>query len=327
MNKYKVLILVILSLVIGGNVSADELTAEQKRFRSSIQEFLKEEGFMPTIDDEDNSLNFKKEGTLYWISFGGTTPLYIEFHRSGLNCEDADKSLVFQAVNAANRKVRCAKAMFNDTSVSFAIEMYCHSAEEFKYIFYKCMKELESIKDEVSEFYNGSYSSNEPATSLNNSSGLLSKFFPVYGITLGESTSANIKAKGFSVKKNDRGNQVGKVNGLSFWDFNNDDIFEHLYITHSDALPEKWLDLGVNWNFSYNQMLNKLKSLGFTIIKTEGPTTKKYSGRNTLSATVKFKAPNENFTVELNFDYGNANNEGYTANSANSLYSMRFKIE
>lgn len=128
MNKYKVLILVILSLVIGGNVSADELTAEQKRFRSSIQEFLKEEGFMPTIDDEDNSLNFKKEGTLYWISFGGTTPLYIEFHRSGLNCEDADKSLVFQAVNAANRKVRCAKAMFNDTSVSFAIEMYCHSA-------------------------------------------------------------------------------------------------------------------------------------------------------------------------------------------------------
>lgn len=160
MNKYKVLILVILSLIISGNVSADELTAEQKRFRSSLQEFLKEEGFMPTIDDEDNSLNFKKEGTLYWFSFGGSNPLYIEFHRSGLKCEDADKALVLQAVNAANLKVRCAKAMFNDTSISFAIEMYCHSAEEFKYIFYKCMKELESIKDEVFEFYNGNTASN-----------------------------------------------------------------------------------------------------------------------------------------------------------------------
>ncbi len=325
--KYKLIILLILSLFIGGNAFATELTAEQKKFRSSLQEFLKEEGFMPTIDDEDNSLNFKKEGTLYWISFGGTTPLYIEFHRSGLKCEDADKSLVLQAVNAANSKVRCAKAMFNDTSISFAIEMYCHSAEEFKYIFYKCMKELESIKDEVFEYYNGSSSSNESSSSTNNSSGLVSKFFPVYGITLGKSSSADIKAKGYTVKKDDDGDQMSDVNGLAFWDFNHDNIFEILYIVQSDALPERWLNLGVNWSLSYNQILNKLRSLGFTIIKTEGPTTKKYSGRNTLSATVQLKAPNENFTVELKFDYGNRDNEGYTVNSANSLYSMTFKIE
>lgn len=327
MNRYKLIILVVLSLFISGNIFAAELTTEQKRFRASLQEFLKEEGFMPTIDDEDNSLNFKKEGTLYWFTFGGSNPLYIEFHRSGLKCEDADKALVLQAVNAANRKVRCAKAMFNDTSISFAIEMYCHSAEEFKYIFYKCMKELETIKEEVSDYYNGSSTSNESNSSSYTSSGLLSNFFPIYGITLGQSTSANIKANGFTVEKQDSGNQVGNVNGLHFWDFNNDDIFEHLYLTRYDALPEKWLNLGINWTLSYNQILNKLKNLGFTVIKEEGPATKKYSGRNTLSATVKFKAPNENFTVELKFDYGNNNNEGYTVNSANSLYSMRLKIE
>ena len=327
MKKYKVVILVVLSLLIGCNAYAAELTAEQKRFRSSLQEFLKEEGFIPTIDDDDNSLNFKKEGTLYWILFGGSNPFYIEFHRSGLKCEDVDKTLVLQSVNAANCKVRCVKAMFNDTSVSFAIEMYCHSAEEFKYVFYKCLKELEGVNDVVTEYYNNSSTSNLPAASSNNSSGLLSKFFPVYGITLGKSTSANIKAKGFTVKKNDSGNQVGKVNGLDFWDFDHDDIFEHLYFTYSSSLPEKWLDLGINWSLSYNQIVSKLKNLGFTVINSEGPATKKYSGRNTLSANVKFKAPNENFTIELDFNYGNKNNEGYTVNSANSLYSMRLKIE
>ena len=327
MNKYKLVILVVLSLLFGDKIFAAELTAEQRKFRSSLEQFLKEEGFIPTIDDDDNSLNFKKTGVLYWISLGGSNPLYIEFHTSGLNCEDADKSLVLKSVNAANYKVRCAKAMYNETSVSFAIEMYCHSAEEFKYVFYKCLKELESIKDEVTNYYNSSSLSNQPDSSLNNSLGLLSKFFPVYGITLGQSTATNVKAKGFEVNKNDSGNQVGKVNGLYFWDFNGDDIFEHLYFTDSTTLPDKWLNLGINWNLSYNQIVSKLKNLGFTVVKTEGPTIKKYSGRNTLSANVKFKAPNENFTIELDFDYGNENNEGYTVNSANSLYSMRFKIE
>ena len=62
---------------------ADELTPEQMSFRSNIMQFLKEEGFSPTIDENDNSVMFKKEGHLHWIAIRDKNPFYVEFFRSG----------------------------------------------------------------------------------------------------------------------------------------------------------------------------------------------------------------------------------------------------
>lgn len=329
MNKFKLIIFVVLSLFISGNVFAAELTAQQKKFRASLQEFLKEEGFIPTIDDEDNSLNFKKEGTLYWFSFGGSNPLYVEFHRSGLKCEDADKALVLQAVNVANRKVRCAKAMFNETSISFAIEMYCHSAEEFRYIFYKCMKELESIKDEVSDFYNNQNSASinvSPNGSASSSStSLINKFFPVYDITLGKTTLSALRSLGYNVETDKDGDSHTYVHDLSVWDFNEDKIIDFINIDKSDTMPQKWINLGLSWKLSYNQVLSKLKELGFKVEVKEGPLTKEYSGRNTLSAKVCATSSDGKFELDVVFNYGNCNGEGYTTNSPNTLYEMTFR--
>lgn len=130
-----------------------DLTPEQKAFRSSIMSFIREEGFSPSID-EDNSLTFKKEGELYWIDIADSSPFYIEFHRSGLKCSDANKNLVLQSCNEANKKVRCVKAIMGETSVSLAIELFCHSAEEFKYTFYKSLKELDNAYSTIKEYYN-----------------------------------------------------------------------------------------------------------------------------------------------------------------------------
>lgn len=329
MNKFKLIIFVVLSLFISGNVFAAELTAEQKKFRASLQEFLKEEGFMPTIDDEDNSLNFKKEGTLYWFSFGGSNPLYVEFHRSGLKCEDADKALVLQAVNVANRKVRCAKAMFNETSISFAIEMYCHSAEEFRYIFYKCIKELESIKDEVSEYYNGSTSTTNTSgnASVNNPSNLLSRFFPMYGIILGRTTTSQVQSMGYKIDKSDSGHKYSHVNDITFWDFNDDNIFDYVSVDKYDNIPETIKNLGINWNMSYNQMLSKFKNLGFNVTIKDAPITKEYSGRKTLYAEFKALSPDNKLKVDVKFRYGNSKGEGYSTNSSNTYYEMVFDVD
>ena len=58
--------------------------------------------------------------------------------------------------------------MLGDSSISFAIEMYCHSAEEFRYVFYKCLKELNSMHKTVSDYYNehpdGGETVSEPLT-------------------------------------------------------------------------------------------------------------------------------------------------------------------
>lgn len=327
MNKYKFIILVVLSLFIGSNVLAAELTTEQKRFRTSLQEFLKEEGFMPTLDNEDNSLNFKKEGTLYWLSFGGATPIYIEFHLSGFKCEDADRDLVLQSVNSANRKVRCAKAMLNESSVSFAIEMYCHSPEEFKYVFYKCLSELDNVKNEVPEYYNVN-KSDFIVTSASASSqiSLIKKFFPIYDLTLGKTNLSTLTSLGYKVETDKDGDSHADVHGLSIWDFNEDKIIDFLKIDHNDTMPQKWDDLGLTWNLSYNQVISKLKSLGFIVEVKESPTTKKYSGRKTLSAKLRASSSDGNFYIDVTFNYGNSNGEGYSVNSNNTLYDLTFRV-
>lgn len=307
-------------LVIGIDMSAAELTAEQLKFRTSLQTFLKEEGFMPTIDDEDNSLNFKKEGNLYWITFGGSSPLYIEFHRAGLKAENINKADVLDAVNVANRKVRCAKAMLNDKNISFAIEMYCHSSEEFKYIFYKCLSELDNAKSMVQEHLNGAPSTSSSGGSY---STLINKFFPIYGITLGKTTLSQAQSMGYTVKPNSSGDhKICEANGLTFWDFDKDNIFDYVTLYYHQSVPETIRNLGINWGMSYNQMIAKFKNLGFTVTVSEQPATETYQGRKTLKAKFSAKAPGEKFEVRVTFSYGNKNGEGYTTNSPNTFYDM-----
>jgi len=132
---------------------ASDLTPAQKAFQNSIMSFLKEEGFSPSVDD-DNSLTFKKEGELYWIDIADNSPFYVEFHRNGFNCTDANMSAVILACNKSNKQTKCVKTIANDNSVSIVIEMYCHSAEEFKYIFYKSLKELDTAYNATKEYYN-----------------------------------------------------------------------------------------------------------------------------------------------------------------------------
>lgn len=328
MNRYFATFALLFAVVI--SAFAAGLTGEQLKFRNSLQQFLKEEGFMPTIDDEDNSLNFKKEGTLYWLVFGDSNPIYVEFRRSGLKTEDADRNLLLKSVNAANNKVRCAKAMLGEKSVSYSIEMYCHSAEEFKYVFYKCINELDNINNEVVNNYNGSGSTSASATTSSGSQGggssVMDKFFPVYGVTIGKTTVNDLKARGFTIKTIDSGAHNCSVKDFTFWDHDKDDVFEWLYITDSDVLPDEWeQNLGVSWNMSYNQIISKFKALGFTISIDKAPVVKKFNGRNTLSADITAASNDGRLEIDFDFDYGNDNGEGYSTDSKNSLYSMTFR--
>lgn len=147
-------------------VKADELTTEQKAFRTSIMTFLKEEGFSPYIDDE-NSLCFKREGVLFWINVGDGSPFYVELIRSGFNTEDANADAILKACNEVNRKKKCVKAIKFDTSVGLAIESFCHSAESFKYVFYKGIGVLNSAHDDFEKYYdefNGGSATSLPFT-------------------------------------------------------------------------------------------------------------------------------------------------------------------
>lgn len=147
-------ILLATTLLVAASVRADDLTPAQLKMRTAILNFVKEEGFSPYIDEDDGSVTFKKEGITYWVTVESENPFYLEVHRSGLGIEDADRDKLLYAVNQANRTIRSAKAMLNTSNVSFAVEIYCHSVEEFKHIFYKCLSVLQASKEKVSQLYN-----------------------------------------------------------------------------------------------------------------------------------------------------------------------------
>ncbi len=149
--RTRFLMTVLLTVLLVTPAMADDYTPEQKAFRSNLMTFLKEEGFAPYLDE--NSLTFKKEGQIYWINISEGSPFYIEFHRSGLGCGDADKATVLLSCNQVNRTYKCAKASLEDDVVSIAVEMYCHSAEEFRYTFYKNMKVLDAAREALLEVY------------------------------------------------------------------------------------------------------------------------------------------------------------------------------
>lgn len=324
MNVKRLLTTLLLSLAVVASTFAEELTTEQKKFRSEIQQFLKEEGFMPTIDNDDNSLNFKKEGTAYWMTFGGSGAIYLEFHRAGLKIEDADRNLVLKAANEANRKVRCAKAMVGDKYVSFAVEMYCHTAEDFKYVFYKCMSELDTIKDEVSDYYNNNdVSSNVGSGSSSQSNGGkfdLSQLFPVYGVTLGKTTLNDLKARGLDVETGSNWSSC-YIKGIGFYDNEKDKVIDQAFLVEPCVLPELWINkTGINWSMSYSQIMTKLKSLGLEVNVEVAPKTETYQGRKTLTARIAGYSPDGHYKFSFSFSEGNKKGEGYSINSSNTLH-------
>lgn len=152
----KLLILVVLGMmgVTACFAQAEALTPQELSFRNSISQFLKVEGYVPTVDPEDNSLEWKKEGSKYWLNVYGSSPAYIEIHKAGFGIEDCNRTYLLMACNQAMDETRCGKAYVTDSSVSFTIELYCSNIEEFKNIFNRSISALDTIKDRVKEYYN-----------------------------------------------------------------------------------------------------------------------------------------------------------------------------
>lgn len=319
---YKLWLIVGFCLWSVQGVWADELTPEQKKFQSNLYQFLQEEGFSPSIDSDDNSVTFKEGDELFWIQVGDSNPYYVEFYKSGLKCNNADLNIVRKAVNEGNLKVRCAKAMFTGEAVLLAVEMYCHSPEEFRYIFYKSKQELLELGKTVKDYYDEHEGDN--ITHIPSGTAL-SRFFPIYGFTIGQSTAKQMEAQDYIVKTMDSGARNCNVKGLKFWDFDKDKVFESLYMTDSSYMPDKWESLGLTWRASYNQILKLFKRMGYSINIKEKPETKKFNGRKTLSAKVVATSDDGVLQFSFDFNYGNENGEGYSLNSPNTLYSIDIK--
>ena len=159
MKKYTFLALFIMqmfSLTISAQVQ--DLSSNAQKFKTNLLSFLREEGYVPTIDNNGKTVNFKREGENYWIELSGSMPVQVTMHISGFANKDANVLAILLACNDVNRDKYYVKAYVDnfgdDGSTNIAIEMPCHTAEEFRYVFNDCVTSLASAKNDVQEAYN-----------------------------------------------------------------------------------------------------------------------------------------------------------------------------
>lgn len=108
-----------------------------KELKDGILNYLKGEGYAPYIDEADNSVTFKKEGTLYWIDvMDDSAPYYIKFHRVGYETRlNDDFTFMHGAANLVEKNYRMIKVLVNRLSVDYVVEDFITEVSEFKALF------------------------------------------------------------------------------------------------------------------------------------------------------------------------------------------------
>lgn len=119
----------------------------QLKLRSDIEAFLREEGFMPTIDG-DGDIGFKKEGGKYYVIIDerDTSPFYIRLARFYNYNERFNRQALIKNLAELNLKKGVKLICFDEYYV-YEAEMYLINGENFKHVFYKLLEQLKSLED------------------------------------------------------------------------------------------------------------------------------------------------------------------------------------
>ena len=144
-------------MILAGTFAQANMTPAQKTFQNKLINFLKEEGYSPSLNS-DNIINFKSKSDdeLHFILIGGASPFLVILERFGYPLEgekSLDKTKSIIACNTINAKKEAVKFYCTDKRVEFTIEQYIHSEEDFFFVFDRYMKILKKSKDEFVDEY------------------------------------------------------------------------------------------------------------------------------------------------------------------------------
>lgn len=133
MKKIKVILCLLLMSV--ATAFAGDLSPVQEKAQRSIYSFLLKNKYDPTVDTSDNSVCFRKNDVLYWITFEGDSPLLYTFHRKAFKVGVGDKDFkskpAIMACNEVNRKHKTVKLTVGEKRVDIAIQVYAAKPEDF----------------------------------------------------------------------------------------------------------------------------------------------------------------------------------------------------
>lgn len=130
---------------------AAELNSQQKKLRSEILSFLREEGYAPELDD-DGDIAFKREGDKWYvlISASDENPMFVTL-RKGYMYEDEYNYESISAILHELNDWKGVKTRLGKTAFSLVAELYVVSAEPFKHSFYKLAKQIDNMEEDLIE--------------------------------------------------------------------------------------------------------------------------------------------------------------------------------
>ncbi len=152
--------LALVSLLGVADMYAVKLNDSEKEVQRSLVEFLRSRKFAPSIDANDQSVCFKKDGVLYWIEFKGNSDMMLyTLYRNGVNYAKPDdpklshkSEVAMMATNMINTN-GVVKAYQRGGTASFCMSMYAKTPTAFQEAFASQMRALSTVKDDFDKYY------------------------------------------------------------------------------------------------------------------------------------------------------------------------------
>jgi hypothetical protein len=156
----------------------------------------------------------------------------------------------------------------------------------------------------------------------------INDFFPIFGITLGETTWMQAEDMGNIVKIWKEGpSRYMDIGKATFWDHGGKGIFTsinwHRSYSENTDFPTLWKSKGFSWDNSYDEWIDLFKRIGLNVKVIEQPSQGEFYGHKTLSAKFEALSSDGVLSFRMDFDYGE---DGYLTSSPKTLYSIDVTI-
>ena len=150
-------IIICLLLAFTASASAGDLTPAQKDAQLKLYNYLQKKKYEPSVDTSDNSVCFRREGVLYWITFDENSPILYTFHRKAFKVGADEMSYKripsIIAANEENRKHKTVKLTVEDKKVEIAIQVYAAKTEDFTAVFSSYFSRFEDVDTDFKNEY------------------------------------------------------------------------------------------------------------------------------------------------------------------------------
>lgn len=138
-----------LLIACSASAFAGDLTPAQEKAQRNLYAYLQKAKYDPTVDTSDNSVCFRRNGVLYWITFEEDSPILYTFHRKAFKVGDDETSYKRKpsiiAANEVNRKHKNLKLTVEEKKVDIAIQVYAAKTEDFTAVFPKYFSQFGNV--------------------------------------------------------------------------------------------------------------------------------------------------------------------------------------